>query len=369
MTQKTQVYVGTYTHPIKFGTGQILDSKGKGIYRLELDLESGNLEITGVSSGIINPSYLVIDQSKRFLYAVNELKEYEGKASGSVSAFKISEADGTLKLINMQPTNGTDPCHVILSPEGKHLFVSNYMSGSVAVYPIQEDGAIGEMCQFFQHEGSSVNPARQTGPHAHALVFSPDGRFAFVPDLGIDRLMIYQMTGGDEPLRPAATPYFQTRPGAGPRHCVFSQDGQYCYLINELNSTISVLAYDSANGSFSEVQVASSLPEGLNMPGNTCADIHLAPDGNYLYGSNRGNNSLVVYRVEKETGKLTYIDCQPCGGEIPRNFAIDPSGRYLLCANQDSDNIVTFGIDKDSGRLTKLTEITVHTPVCVKMIA
>lgn len=369
MTQKTQVYVGTYTHPIKFGTGQILDSKGKGIYLLELNPDDGRLENKEVFTGIVNPSYLVISQSKKFLYAVNELKEYEGQASGSVSAFKISEVDGAITLINRQPTNGTDPCHVILSPEGKHLFVSNYMSGSIAVYPILEDGSIGGMCQFFQHVGSSVNTARQSGPHAHALVFSPDGRFAFVPDLGIDRLMIYQITGGEEPLKPAAVPYYQTRPGAGPRHCEFSQDGQYCYLINELNSTISVLAYDSSNGCFSEVQVASSLPESLSIPGNTCADIHLTPDGGYLYGSNRGHNSLVVYRVEKESGKLIYIDCQPCGGEIPRNFAIDPSGHYLLCANQDSDNIVTFGIDESTGLLTRLSEITVHTPVCVKMIA
>ena len=210
MAEKTMFYVGTYTHPIKFGTGQILDSKGKGIYLLELDLESGSLTLKDIFTDIVNPSYLVIDRKKEFLYAVNELKEFQGKASGSVSAFRISESDGKLTFINVQPTNGTDPCHVIIDPEGTHLFVSNYMSGSVAVYPIQPDGSIGEMCQFIQHEGSSINTARQAGPHAHSLVFSPDGRFAFVPDLGIDKLMIYKTVKGDKPLEPAPVPFFKT---------------------------------------------------------------------------------------------------------------------------------------------------------------
>jgi 6-phosphogluconolactonase len=285
-----------------------------------------------------------------------------------VSAFKISETDGALTLINKQPTYGEDPCHVAIGPQGKHLFVSNYSSGSVAVYPIQYDGSIGGMCQYIQHEGSSINPARQAGPHAHALVFSPDGRFAFVPNLGIDRLMAYQMSGDIEPLKTATVPFFKTQPGAGPRHCVFSQDGKNCYLINELNSTISVLAYESERGSFSEVQVMSSLPDRLSIPSNTGADIHITPDGHFLYGSNRGHNSLAVYRIERKSGRLAHVDCQPCGGKTPRNFAIDPSGRFLICANQDSDNIVTFEIDRDTGLLTKRSEITVHTPVCVKMI-
>ena len=200
MSKTQRIYVGTYTHPIKFGTGQILDSKGQGIYLLELDIQTGMLELDKIYKNIVNPSYLVINQENSCLYAVNELKEFQGKISGAVSAFQITGPGGDLELLNQQPTNGTDPCHVEIDPQGRHLFVSNFMSGSVSVFPILPDGSIGEICQFIQHQGSSVNLARQSGPHAHSLVFSPDGRFAFVPDLGLDKLMVYQVTYNSEPL-------------------------------------------------------------------------------------------------------------------------------------------------------------------------
>lgn len=365
MKEKVFIYVGTYTHPIKFGTGQILDSKGKGIYLLELECETGKLNLMETFTNIINPSYLAVDEKGGFLYAVNELKEYQGKASGSVSAFKISKSDGKLTLINTVATNGTDPCHVILNPQRTHLFVSNFMSGSVALFPVHPDGSLGEACQFIQHEGSSVNPARQSGPHAHSLVFSPDGNFAFVPDLGIDKLMIYKAGGGTQPLAPAEVPFFKTKPGDGPRHCTFSPDGKYCYLINELGCTIQALEYNAKQGTFTELQTVSSLPQGVSSPGNTCADVHITPDGNYLYGSNRGHNSLIIYKIDKKTGKLDYVDCPPCGGKIPRNFAIDPSGKFLLCANQDSDDIVVFRIDQGTGKLTETSRIGIPTAVCV----
>jgi 6-phosphogluconolactonase len=366
MIQKLHVYIGTYTHPIKFGTGQILDRKGQGLYLLELDLQAGKLDIKEIFRNIVNPSYLVVNKENTCLYAVNELKEFQGMASGAVSAIRISEHTGDLELLNQQPTNGTDPCHVEIDPQGDLLYVSNFMSGSVSVFPIQPDGSIGELSQFIQHEGSSVNPARQSGPHAHSLVFSPDGRFAFVPDLGLDKLMTYQVVSGENPLAASSVPWFQTKPGAGPRHCTFSADGNFCYLINELDSTILALSYDKDKGSFRELQCVSSLPQGISVPGNTCADIHLSPDGMFLYGSNRGHNSLIIYQLDKQTGWLEYVDCQLCGGEIPRNFAIDPTGSYLLCANQDSNNIVVFRINAETGHLTKSSEITVHTPVCVK---
>jgi len=366
MSERMLVYIGTYTHPIKFGTGQILNSKGKGIYLLELDLKTGILTEVNVFTNIVNPSYLAINQKSGFLYAVNELKEYQSKPSGSVSAFKMSKSSGALTFINIQPTLGTDPCHVIVNAEGTHLFVSNFMSGSIAVFPINTDGSLSEARQFIQHIGSSVNPARQSGPHAHSLVFSPDGKYAFVPDLGIDKMMVYKTNTGTQPLVEAAVPYFKTQPGAGPRHCTFSPDGRFCYLINELDCTILVLAYDAKNGSFTELQAVSSLPEGVVVPGNSCADIHITPDGTYLYGSNRGHNSLIIYKIDKKTGKLEFVDCPPCGGKIPRNFAIEPTGNYLLCANQDSDTIVVFKIEHESGLLTEISKIEIPTPVCVK---
>lgn len=366
MQNRTLVYAGTYTEKILFGSGHILDGKGEGIYLLRLDTLAGTLSLINISKNIINPSYLVVDQSKSYLYAVNELKEFQGLASGAVSAFRISPNTGDLTFINQQATQGTDPCYVELSPDGSSLYVANFMSGSVSVFPILADGGIGEISQFIQHEGSSADPARQTGPHAHSVVFSKDGRFAFVPDLGIDKLMTYKTGQGSRPLTEGPVPFFHTSPGAGPRHCAFSPDGAKCYLINELDCTIIALAYNQEIGSFEELQCVSSLPEGVEHPGNSCADIQITPDGRFLYGSNRGHNSLIVYRVIPESGLLEYAGCQPCGGEIPRSFAIDPSGKYLICANQDSNNIVVFEIDSGSGLLTEKSQIQIPTPVCVK---
>ncbi len=362
MEKESKYYVGTYTGPIKFGTGRILGGKGEGIYLLSLDLASGKIVQENVFPDVVNPSYLSLGRGGRYVYAVNELKEYQGKASGSVSAFSVKGGSGDLTFLNKQATHGTDPCHVAVNEAGT-IYVANFMSGSVVVLPVNPDGSLEEAAQCIQHTGSSVDPARQQGPHAHATVISPDGRFVFIPDLGLDKLMIYQMDPDSGLLSEFG--FFKTKSGAGPRHCTFSADGHTCYLINELDCTILVLQYDPSNGSFKELQCVSSLPEGLVVPGNSCADIHLTPDGKFLFGSNRGHNSLVIYQIDQASGLLEYIDCQPCGGAIPRNFAIDPSGEYLLCANQDSDNIVVFKIDQNSGKLEKISETEVPTPVCV----
>ena len=368
MLQKTFVYVGTYTEPIKFGSGQIIQGKGEGIYLLELDLYTGVLNHIRTFVDIKNPSYLAINKKKDYLFVVNELKEFQGKPSGSVSSYTISKSNGELTYVNMQPTNGTDPCHVVENPEDTHIYVSNFMSGSVCVFPIRPDGSIDEHSQFIQHEGSSVDPNRQSGPHAHSLVFSLDGQFAFVPDLGLDKLLIYKTYINSQLLVEAAQPFFKTQSGAGPRHCTFSPGGEYCYLINELDCTIIVLSYNKKKGSFVKIQCVSSLPEGVSVPSNTCADIHITPNGIYLYGSNRGHNSLIIYKINKQTGLLDYIGCQSCGGEIPRNFSIDPTGVYLICANQDSDDIVVFEIDAETGLLSEISKINIPTPVCVKSV-
>lgn len=368
MQDRTFLYVGTYTDPIKFGTGNIFEGKGEGIYLVELDLQTGNLKIIDIFKNISNPSYLVVNKENSYLYAVNELKEFRGKPSGAVSSFKISKTNGKLTFINIQPTNGTDPCHIELNKENTILFVTNYMSGSVSVFPINPDGSIGELCQFIQHIGNSVNPARQSGPHAHSLVFSPDGKFAFVQDLGLDKVMVYQTKDKTQPFVEAAQPYFQTQPGAGPRHGTFGNSGDFYYLINELDSTILALSYNAEAGSFTELQRVSSLPEGIVFPGNSCADIHISPDGAYLYGSNRGHNSLVIYKIDQQSSLLAYVTSQSCGGLEPRNFMIDPSGNYLLCANQNSDDITAFKIDKQNGWLKEVTKLNIPTPVCIKSV-
>lgn len=367
MKQTLCVFVGTYTQPIRFGTGQILEGKGKGIHAYTLDLETGSLEERFVAPGVDNPSYLAFSPDQKYLYAVNELKKFQDQDSGAVSAFAVLPGASGLSFLNQRATGGTDPCHVIVNEKNTHVFVSNFMSGSVSVFPIEKDGSLGEMSCFIQHEGHSVNPKRQTGPHAHSLVFSPDQRFAFVPDLGIDRLMAYTPDFTSGQLTPAPVPFFAAMPGAGPRHCVFHPNGKVCYLINELGSSISVLNYDAAKGAFSCVQTASSVQSPCTPDTNICACVKVTPDGRFLYGSNRGEDSLAVFAIGPD-GTLTRVDSVPCGGKTPRDFDIDPTGRCLICGNQDSDNITVFAIDGETGRLNPVFACDAPTPVCIKPV-
>ena len=348
MNQKETVFVGTYTQPILFCTGQILTS--------------GRIEQKAFMSGVTNPSYLVLSDDRKNLYAVNEVKEFNGMACGAVSAFSV-DAAGNLTFLNQQPTGGTDPCHVIINKAGTHVMVSNFMSGSICMYPVLADGSLGNACQFIQHEGSSTNPNRQRGPHAHSTTFSPDGRFAFVPDLGIDKLVVYEAdysSGTLSPKRP-----FDTLPGAGPRHCVFHPSGNFCYLTNELDCTIYTLRYSAADGTFEKLQSVPLMADEHFSGENSGADIQITPDGRFIYGSNRGHNSLICYQADPLTGLLRYVGMTDCRGGVPRNFAIDPTGKYVIVANQDTDNLVVFSIGAD-GILTYITEVFAPTPVCVR---
>lgn len=359
-------YVGTYTQPILFGTGNIFRGKGKGIYYLSLDTQTGQLCLEGEPEETDNPSYLCLSLDGTYLYAVNELKEYEGGKGGVVSAFLVNKADGELTRLNIRPTGGMDPCHVIVNDGQTHVFVSNFMSGSVSVFPIEKDGTLGERTQLIQHKGNSVTEERQEGPHAHSLIFDRDQSHAFVPDLGLDRLMVYETDFADRtPLKPAKTPFLQVGWGQGPRFCEFHPGGRFCYLINEISSSISLLYYEETEGTFRLHQTVSTLPAGCTVP-NTCADLHITPDGKYLYGSNRGHDSLAVFEVNQMTGELLLKEVIPSGGRTPRNFVIDAEGKYLLAANQDTDNIAVFQIDRDSGKLEKRSELCLPSPVCIR---
>lgn len=365
MPKNLTVYVGTYTQPIKFGTGQILEGKGKGIYRLLLNTQTGALSQDGTVTEASNPSYLTLDQSGNYLYAVNELKEYNGEACGSVSAYIVDSKTHDLTYLNTKPTGGTDPCHVTINKENTHVFVCNFMSGSVCIFPIKKDGSLDNASQFIQHSGSSENKTRQASPHAHSLIFDADNRLAFVPDLGIDKVMIYRTDFINGKLIPNKIPWFAVKPGSGPRHCVFHNSNKTCYLINELDSTISVLSYNAEKGIFKELQKVPSVVEQFDGE-NTCADVHISPNDKFLYGSNRGHNSIIIYAINHSNGFLDYVDTSPCGGRIPRNFAIDPTGTFVLVCNQDTDNIVVFKIDQHTGKLEKVSDFHVPTPVCVK---
>ena len=362
------VFVGTYTDPILFGTGKVLQGKGEGIYVYRLDQSSGSLAFVSKTSGITNPSYLAFDTTQKFLYAVNELKMYEGKPTGTVSAFTVDPQTGRLEFLNKQLTHGTDPCHVLVDRQRTHVFVANFMSGSVCVLPVSDDGSLGEASGFIQHQGSSIDPVRQQGPHAHSVTLDASNRFAFVPDLGLDKLMVYRFDPKRGTLEANAVPWIKMKPGAGPRHISFRPGGRFAYLVNELDSTVVVLSYDDSAGTFEHLQTTPTLPEGFGGE-STCADIHVSPSGTFVYASNRGHDSIVIYRIDPLAGKLRCVGHEQTRGKTPRSFGIDPTGSFLLVANQDSDSVVTFRIDAKSGKLRPTGHVTqVPTPVCVKFL-
>jgi 6-phosphogluconolactonase len=367
MQKELLIYVGTYTEPIRFGTGKILEGKGEGIYLFKMDLSSGLLTHRMTIKDVVNPSYLALSPDTRFLYAVNELKIYEGKPSGAVSSFLVDPDTGAIAFLNKKPTGGTDPCHVCVNDAGTHIFVSNFMSGSVSVFPILKDGSLGDASFCIQHAGSSVDPRRQQGPHAHSLTLDRLNRFAFVPDLGIDKVMVYKFEESRGYLEPASVPLIKAAPGAGPRHFEFHPEGKFAYLINELASTMTAYSYDEEKGTMEELQTVPTVPKDFHGE-NTCADVHVAPSGGFIYGSNRGHDSIVIFAIDQRTGRLEYIGHESTRGKTPRNFAIDPTGKFLLAANQDSDTIVTFGIDPVTGILEEMSTTRVPTPVCVKPV-
>ncbi|CAN5530711.1 6-phosphogluconolactonase [soil metagenome] len=360
---KTLVYIGTYT-----GARAHVAGKAEGIYVYQFDSVSGALTPVSKATGIVNPSFLTIDPQQRYLYAVSEVVEANGKPGGGVSAYAIDGKTGELTFLNEQSTRGTDPCYVSVDKTGQYLLVANYTSGSVGIYPILEDGQLGALSDFVQHEGSSVNPQRQQGPHAHSIVIDPANRYAFAPDLGMDKVVIYQLDLPNGKLLPNEPPFVQVAPGAGPRHFDFHPSRQYAYVLNEIGSTVTAFAYDEDRGALTEIQTVPTLPADFT-GNNGTADLHVHPSGKFLYGSNRGHDSIAIFTIDESTGQLTVAGHESTQGKTPRNFAIDPTGHFLLAANQNTDTIVTFQIDQQTGQLTPTGQIApVPTPVCLKLI-
>jgi 6-phosphogluconolactonase len=363
------VYVGTYSGPILFGTGQVVQGKGKGIYLFRFDAAKGALEPVSIKDGVRNASYLAFDPARKFLYCVNEFKEYEGKASGAVSAFRIDPETGELTYLNSKASHGTDPCHLIVDKTSKNVLVANFASGSVCVLPIADDGSLKEASCVIQHEGSSVDPKRQAGPHAHAVELSADNCFAFVPELGGDKVMIYELDAASGTLTPNKNqPSIQTAPGAGPRQLAMHPNGRFAFLINELNSTMTSYRYDAAKGTLTELQTLSTLPADFKGH-SSCAEVQIHPSGKFLYGSNRGHDSIVIYAVDPDTGGLTLVGHESTRGKIPRNFEVSPSGEFLAAANQDSENVVMFRINAATGKLAPTgSVVSAGTPICVRFM-
>ena len=350
-------YVGTYT-----------DHGSKGIYVYRFDSSTGKLSSLSLAAETTEPSFLAIDSRKRFLYAANEITDYGGQSTGAVSAFAIHPETGKLSLLNQVPSRGAAPAHITLDQTGRYALVSNYNAGSVAVFPVLKDGRLGDAASFRQHKGSSVNPQRQEGPHAHAVALSPDNRFAVVADLGLDELLVYSFdsTKGTLGANPQVA---KASPGAGPRHLAFSSDGRFLYVINELKSTVVTYSYNAASGALHELQTISTLPKTFS-GNNTAAEIEIHPSGKFLFASNRGEDSIAVFAIDSATGTLTHTENDPTHGKTPRNFAIDPTGSWLLAANQDSDNIVVFRIDQKTGHLTPTGDVSqVPSPTCLKFAA
>ena len=347
------LYVGTYT------TGP-----SDGIYVYRMDQVTGQLKrFNSIKS--VNPSFLTIDSGRRYLYAVNEVADFAGKTSGAVSAYAIDPANGNLKFLNQQPSLGADPCHLTLDRRGRFLLVANYTGGNVSILPIRGGGMLAAATDVVKHQGSSIKE-QQKGPHAHCIILDASERHALAADLGIDKVMVYRFDPRVGKLRPASQSSASLQPGAGPRHLTLHPSGRYAYVINELDSTMSGFRYDSRNGSLKLIETVSTLPRDFSGR-SYCADVHVSPSGKFLYGSNRGHDSIVTFAINESTGRLTYVENVSTKGKWPRNFTIDPTGRFLLVANQYSDSVVTFRIDPKTGRLLDAGYIEeVPTPACLR---
>lgn len=347
------VYIGTYT-----GKGS------QGIYAWRLDAASGKLSPLGLAAEAVNPSFLAVHPNKRFLYAVSEA----GKA-GAVSAFSIDRQSGKLTFLNRVGSQGSGPCYVSVDKTGKTVLVANYGSGSVAALAVKEDGSLAEASSSVQHTGSGPDPRRQRGPHAHSIHVSPDNRFAVAADLGLDQVLVYRLDPARSALEPNDPPFAKTDPAAGPRHFAFHPGGRHVFVINEMSSSLTSFAWDAARGALKPLQTVSTLPKDFQGE-NSCAEVQAHPNGRFVYGSNRGHDSIAVFAVDRGKGTLTPVEHVSTQGKTPRNFGIDPTGSWLFAANQTSGGVVMFRIDPKSGRLTPANQtLEVSMPVCVRFLA
>lgn len=347
---KTYIYTGSYTQPG--------NSNSQGIHIYCLDPSSGTLEFVEAAASGPNPSFMALHPNGRFLFAANELAE------GLVSSFAVDPGSGRLSFLNRQPVHGSAPCYLTCDPTGAWLLAANYGDGSLSVLPVHVDGSLGSLAQRVQHYGLGSDPQRQEGPHAHAVVFDPSGRFVLAADLGIDRLNVYRFDGQSGQLlahRPSGVAAIS---GAGPRHLVFHPNGRTLYVSNELNSTVTACSWNDQDGLLDSFQTLPTLPPGF--PAGDAADIHLHPNGRTLYVSNRGHDSLAIFTVDQQDGSLIPNGHVSTAGKWPRNFALDPSGWFLLVANQHSDSLVIFRLDPQTGIPAPTGEIiSVPSPVFV----
>ncbi len=355
---ETLVFVGTYTK-----------TNSEGIYTFSMDNDTGALRQLSVIGGIVDPSFLAIHPSGRFLYSTSEIEDAGGGETGYMAAYAIDRASGELTYLNRQDSLGTAPCHAAVDSTGSLLLAANYETGSAVVFPINSDGSLdGPSCKIQHHGGSNVHPDRQEGPHAHSVTIDAADRFVYVADLGLDQVRVYELDSGAGSLTPTASPWVQSAPGAGPRHFDFHPSGRFACVINEIGSTLSSYACDPGAGALTHLQTASTLPDDFDGVNHT-SDLHFAPDGRFIYGSNRGHHSIAIFAFDESSGAITPVGHESTQGETPRNFGIDPSDNFLLAANQDTDTIVTFRRNAQTGLLSETGHVAqVPMPVCMKFL-
>lgn len=351
------VYIGTYNN-----------AKSKGIYLSRLDLSSGTLTTPELVAEATNPSFLTIAPSRKFLYAVGEIANFDGKKTGAVSAYAIDAKSGKLTLLNQQSSQGAGPCHVSIDRDGKNVLVANYGGGSIASLPVDADGKLRPASAAVQHKGSGTIKPRQAEPHAHSINLDASNKFAFAADLGLDKVLVYRFDGSKGSLTENDPPAASVAGGAGPRHFAFHPSGKFAYVINEISLTVTGFRYDADRGVLTEIETLSTMPAGTtDTKGFSTAEVQVHPSGKFLYGSNRGHNTLAIFAIDPATGKLTAAGHQSTGGKTPRNFGIDPTGAYILAANQGSDSVVVFRVNQSNGSLQPTGQtVEVGAPVCIK---
>lgn len=345
-------------------TGTYTNNGSKGIYVYDFDASNGKVSLLSHTDSAENPSYLCVSADRKFLYAVNEV---DTEKSGWVAAYRFDQASGQLTFLNRERSGGEHPCHVSITRDGKWVFTANYTGGSLSALPVANDGRMLPLQQNIRHTGNSINKVRQERAHVHAVMLSPDEKFLLTPDLGTDRIHVYQFNGkGIPPLRPAVEAFTASDPGSGPRHLTFSADGRFVYVVEELSGTLS--AYSFQRGKLKKIDTYPGHPKQATTDHGS-ADVHLSPDGKYLYMSNRGaENTIAIFSVDRVTGRLTPAGHVSTKGNHPRNFIIDPTGRYLLVGNMKSNEVVIFKRDIQTGQLDSTGHFNIPSPACLKMI-
>ena len=356
-SEEMWVYFGTYTR----------DKESQGVYFSKLNLKNGKLSKPLLAATGDNPSFVTILPNEEFLVAVEETNDYQGESSGSLASYKINRNDGSLKIIDRLSTKGGAPCHISADQSGKHVFFANYVGGSIGAASVTSEGKL-ELTSFIQHKGGSVLP-RQKSPHAHSIDIDPSGKFVVCADLGLDKVMIYNFDAVKGELKASAPGFAKVAPGNGPRHFSFSPNGKYGYTNNEITSSVTVFEFNSSSGAMKDIQTLSTLPKSHENKRNSTAELLMHPSGKFLYCSNRGHDSVAVFKTDENSGKLSLVEVEVLGVKTPRGFGIDPTGKYLIAGGQNSNDVRVFKIDASTGEISPVGDpVSVPCPVCVQFV-